>query len=246
MYVCKRFVLNTFIVFCTFVFASSIQMASAQTIKLKTENYPPFNMESEQGRIIGISTEIVEQLFERAGVQYELELLPWQRAFGMALEEADTAVFSTTRTEERENKFKWVGPLVENNWVFLAKENSNIEIASLDEAKQYSVGGYQGDATALFLADQGFVLDLTPKDDLNARKIDRNRIDLWATGHLLGPYYAKQQGVLGLEPVLTFRRTIMSIAFNKNTSDDIINALNDELQRMKDDGTVAQIEQNYQ
>lgn len=217
----------------------------AQTILLKTENYPPFNMSGEQDSIIGVSTEIVEELFKRAEISYELELLPWQRAFSMALEEANTAVFSTTRTEERESKFKWVGPIAENNWVFLAKSNQDISVATLEEAKTLRVGGYQGDAIALFLADQGFDLDLAPRDNLNALKIDRNRLDLWATGHLLGPYTAKQEGVSGLESVLTFRETIMSIAFNINTDDAIIDALNAELEKMKSEGVIVEIQNRY-
>jgi len=163
----------------------------------------------------------------------------------MALEEANTPVFSTTRTEERESKFKWVGPIAENNWVFLAKSNQDISVATLEEAKTLRVGGYQGDAIALFLADQGFDLDLAPRDNLNALKIDRNRLDLWATGHLLGPYTAKQEGVSGLESVLTFRETIMSIAFNINTDDAIIDALNAELEKMKSEGVIVEIQNRY-
>ena len=218
----------------------------AQTIHLKTEIYPPFNMSAEDGDIIGISTEIVEQLFKRAGVDYTLELLPWQRAFGMALEEENTAVFSTTRTAERESKFRWVGPIAENNWVFLAKKSRGISVANLEVAKSLRVGGYQGDAVALYLADQGFDLDLAPRDNLNVLKIDRDRIDLWATGHLLGTYTAKQNGVGGLVPVLTFRETIMSIAFNINTDQALIDNLNAELEAMNAEGVILNIQSGYQ
>ena len=227
--------------------ALSIQSSFAQTIQLKTENYPPFNMSDEQSRIVGISTEIVEQLFARAGVDYAMELLPWQRAFSMALEEPNTAVFSTTRTAERESKFKWVGPIVQNNWVFLAKESSGISVSSMAEAKALRVGGYQGDAVALYLQSQGFELDLASRDNLNALKLDRGRIDLWATGHLLGPYTAKLSGISGLKPILTFRQTIMSIAFNINTDDAVIDKLNAELEAMKaEPGLISEIESHYQ
>ena len=219
--------------------------AHAQTIHLKTENYPPFNMVGAGDSIIGISTEIVETLFKRAGVDYTLELLPWQRAFSLALNEQDNAVFSTTRTAQREEKFKWVGPLVKNNWVFLAKKSRNISVQNLEEGKDYRVGGYQGDATALYLIDRGYQMDLAQRDELNALKISRDRIDLWATGHLAGPYYAMQQGVTGLVPVMTFRESILSIAFNINTDDALIDRLNAELEAMKREGVVARIQDQY-
>lgn len=241
-----RFIFSRFLM-CGLCGVGALLMfqSHAQTIHLKTENYPPFNMAGANDSIIGISTEIVETLFKRAEIDYTLELLPWQRAFSLALNERNNAVFSTTRTAEREAKFKWVGPLVENNWVFLAKGSRNIVLQNLAEGKNYRVGGYQGDAVALYLADQGYVIDLTPKDDLNARKIDRDRIDLWATGHLLGPYYARQQGVTGLILVMTFRKTIMSIAFNLDTDAAIIDRLNTELEAMKREGVVARIQDQY-
>jgi polar amino acid transport system substrate-binding protein len=163
----------------------------------------------------------------------------------MALEEENTAVFSTTRTAERESKFRWVGPIAENNWVFLAKESRGISVANLEAAKSLRVGGYQGDAVALYLADQGFDLDLAPRDNLNVLKIDRDRLDLWATGHLLGPYTAKQNGVGGLVSVLTFRETIMSIAFNINTDPALIDNLNAELEAMKAEGVILAIQSGY-
>lgn len=241
-----RFFFSILLVCCLYGAGPLLMLqAHAQTIHLKTENYPPFNMIGSGDSIVGISTEIVETLFKRAGVDYTLELLPWQRAFSLALNEQDNAVFSTTRTAQREAKFKWVGPLVENNWVFLAKKSRNISVQNLEEGKDYRVGGYQGDAVALYLTDQGYQMDLTQRDELNARKISRDRIDLWATGHLLGPYYAMQQGVFGLIPVMTFRETIMSIAFNINTDDAIIDRLNAELEAMKREGVVARIQDQY-
>ncbi len=242
----KKLFLMVIAKLCTLIAVLFTYTATAQTIHLKTENYPPFNMEGVDATIIGVSTEIVETLFKRAEIDYTIELLPWQRAFASALKEKDTAVFSTTRTEERENKFRWVGPIVANNWVFLAKEKRNISISHLEEAQAYAVGGYQGDAVALYLEEQGFDLDLTPRDNLNALKIQRDRIDLWATGHLLGPYQAKELEVYGLKPIFTFRETIMSIAFNLNTDIALINKLNNELKRMKAENIFSEIQAKYQ
>lgn len=225
------------------LFASSL---NAQTFQLNTENYPPFNMDNGEGNIIGISTEIVETLFKRAKVDYKLSLLPWQRAYNEALEKDGYAVFSTTRTEEREPNFKWVGPIVENNWVFLKrKKNKRIVLDDLRDARRYSIGGYRGDAVALFLESQGFDIEYVSADYLNARKLNRDRIDLWATGQLLGPYYAAENDVYGLEEALIFKKTIMSIAFNRNTDDAVINKLNAELRKMEKEGVIEKIKAGY-
>lgn len=92
------------------------------------------------GKIVGLSTEVVEELFKRAGVEYKLTLMPWKRAYEDTLGTPNTALYSTTRTPEREALFKWVGPLVNNNWVFFSSSTANITVKSLEDAKQYSVG----------------------------------------------------------------------------------------------------------
>ena len=230
---------------CLIFMVVSAYTVAAEPIKLTTESYPPFNMITRTGEISGISTDIVHELFKRSQIPVEMELLPWNRAYSMAQESPNVGVFSTTRTVEREKLFKWVSPLTSNNWVFLAKKDRNIRLSSLEDAKKYRIGGYRGDAIALYLEAQGFNLDLVSRDELNALKLDRGRIDLWATGHLLGPYLAKKQRVDGLVDVLTFKETVMGIAFHPETPDTVINRLNTTLQEMYDDGSVDRIFNYY-
>lgn len=226
---------------------------AGQTLYLATEDYPPFNMRASDKRkgssssdITGISTEIVVELFKRSKIPYSIQIYPWKRAYDLALRKPNYGVFSTTRTKEREKLFQWVGPLVKNNWVFFAKKNRKLKIGSMDEAKKFRVGSYQGDATAIYLEKSlGFKLHLTAYDHLNARKLANNRIDLWATGHLLGPYMARAENVSGLEAVYTFKEMILSLAFNKSVSPKIIKKLNKILTGMRRDGTIKEIHKRY-
>lgn len=229
-------------------------VAYAETLHLVTEDYPPFNMPAvgksgdkvdTTGTLTGISVDIVKELFKRAGIDYTLEIYPWQRAYDMGLNQPGYGVFSTTRTKEREALFKWVGPLVENDWVFFVKKNSGIKIQSLDDARKYRIGGYQGDAVALYLEKENFKLDLVTYDHMNAKKLDMNRIDIWATGKLLGPYFAKQERTSGVKGVYTFKKTVMSLAFNKSVPDAVIAKLNKILKGMNTDGTVQEIYKRY-
>jgi len=222
------------------------QPAAAEPYTLTTENYPPYNMEDHDGNITGVSTDIVTELFRRAELEFEIELLPWQRAYHSALVKSQHGVFSTSRTSERETLFKWVGPLIRNHWVLLAKPEIAKQLNSLEDARNFRIGGYRGDATAIFLANRGFELDLASRDNVNALKLDSGRIDLWATGHLLGPYYANEQGVSGLVEVLTFHSVDMALAMNKDTPDELIERLNSILRQMREDGTIDSIQASYQ
>jgi nanoRNase/pAp phosphatase (c-di-AMP/oligoRNAs hydrolase) len=61
--------------------------ASAQTIELKIEHYPLYNINlssaeiSTKKKTSGSSTEIVIELMKRSGYKYNMELLPWKRAY---------------------------------------------------------------------------------------------------------------------------------------------------------------------
>ena len=243
----KLFLCSWIFVFCFW------GIVGAETLHLTTEDYPPFNMrvsgQSTGGSsdpLSGISVEIVKEMFKRAGMDFSLEIYPWKRAYNMALNQADYGVFSTTRTEEREKLFQWVGPLVENDWVLFAKKGGGIKVGSLDEARKYKVGGYSGDAVSLFLEnDHGFKLDLVTSDFLNAKKLDVGRIDLWATGKLIAPYLAKQEKTTGVEELFTFKKTQMYLALNKAIPESTIIKLNKMLEEMRKDGAIESIYAKY-
>ncbi|MCR8354495.1 amino acid ABC transporter substrate-binding protein, partial [Pseudomonas aeruginosa] len=91
-------------------------LARAETLVLLTENLVPFNMAVNGGNyakndgISGISTDTVRAACERAQIECQLILrFPWDRVYQQALSEPGYGVFSTARTPEREDKFKWVG-----------------------------------------------------------------------------------------------------------------------------------------
>lgn len=236
------------------IFIFSISFTLTQSIfaenkfNLVTENYPPFNME-ESGKVIGMSADVMRELMKREEIEYSMVLYPWSRALKMGLEEKDTAVFSTARTPERDPLFKWVGPLVANDWVFFGKEGTKIKLKSLDDAKKYKVGCYHDDAACEYLLKEGFKkgknLIVATKDNQNSLKLEAGRIDLWATGAKEGIWVANQQHSKAIVPLYTYKRVDLYAAFNKATDDILIKKLNETLDKMKKDGTVTKIFDKY-
>jgi len=224
----------------------------SEPLHLLTEDYPPFNMRVNGGStgnaddpVTGISVDVVRELFKRAGTEYTIQIYVWNRSYNMALKKPGYGVFSTFRTPEREPLFNWVGPLVPNNWTLMGKKSRNIKISTLDDARKYKIGGYKGDAIAAFLEKEGFKIEYAIYDHLNARKLDGGKIDLWATGNLLGPYFSKKEGLSGLEQVFMIKESFMSLALNKSVSAETVAKLDKILEEMKADGTVEQIFSNY-
>lgn len=224
-----------------------IGVARAERVSLRvlTESYPPYNMSAKNGAVVGLSTEIVREMMKRAKVPYTIELQQWVWAFTTARDDPGTCVYSTTRNEEREAQFKWVGPLVDNPWVLYARANDERPVHSLEDVRPYLLGGYVGDATAQYLMSNGYRVELVPADVLNMRKLASGRIDFWATGKYQGAYLAAQQKQGGIHPVLTFKTVQLYLACNKAVGDALIQKLNVSLNGMRDEGLVQKIIERY-
>ncbi len=221
------------------------------TIHLFTEDFPPMSMAvdnatstSDPENITGYSTLIVTELFRRADINYTLELVPWKRAYESALENKNHGVFSTTRTPEREQLFHWISPLVENDWVLMGRPESTFHLQTLQQANNYRIGGYLGDAIAAHLEQEGLTFRYVANDVPNVRKLARNRIDLWPVVQLKGHWLAKSEGE-SVKELFLIKRTIAGLALNKNTDQKIIEKLQQALNELYQDGTIEQIKATY-
>ena len=221
--------------------------AWAQKLVLMTEEYPPFNMSAADGKLIGISTDIVRAVMREAKVDYSMSVSPWMRAMTMARTHQGHCVFSMSRLADRETDYRWVGPIAFNDWFLFAKTPapSAPRPASLDELKGARIGSYLGDGGVDYLKRRGFDVDVAPNDDLNPRKLQVGRIDYWASGKLSGQYRLKMQNISGIEPVLKLERGDMYLACHLATPPAMIERLNRALAELNKRGLVTRIYARY-
>lgn len=222
------------------------------TVVLLTENFPPYNMAvngknyAQSENIEGIAADIVREMFKRAEINYSLTLrFPWDRIYKLALEKPDHGVFVTARLPEREELFKWVGPIGPDDWVMLAPPDSDIQLTSLADVAKHSVGAYKGDAIAQYLQEKGLEPRLALRDQENAKRLMNGQIDLWATGDPAGRYLAKQEGVTGLKTLLRFESAELYLALNRQVPDEVVQKLQSELDKMRADGFVEGVLNKY-
>ncbi len=223
----------------------SVGAAQAEaSLVINTEEAAPRNF-TKDGKIVGSSTDVLQLILEKSGVKAEIRMLPWQRAYGEALEQANTCVYSTSLTDERKPLFKWVTPLGVNQWTLLTTKERDLKVTSLEEAKKYKIGTYQGDAKeAFFLKQGGFTIDSIANNDLNEKKLVSGRIDLWAENVATVNAMIKK-GNANLKPTFVFHEVEMALACNKNTPDDVIDKMNAALNELKKSGKIAEIERKY-
>jgi polar amino acid transport system substrate-binding protein len=228
----------------------AVVSVQAQTLKVVTENYPPYNY-TENGKVVGFSTEVVQEVLDRADLDYEINAYPWARTYSLAQSQPNTLIYSIGRNEKREKLFKWVDVIAPYNvYLYKMKGNDNVKVSNLNEAKNYKIGCVRKDVRTDYLEGHGFNnLDQTNSDVINLKKIFNGRIDLYPTDEIGGAYLAKQEGfdASKLEKVF-FIEDLSSglyMAFSLKTDDAIVNKCKKALAEIKDDGTFEKIKAKY-
>jgi len=221
---------------------------SAHALTLLTEISPPSTC-MRDGTLTGVGVEIVRELQRRVGDSSPIEVLPWARAYAMALAMPDVAIFSTTRTPEREEQFQWVGPILTSEWVLAGIPGRSPAVASLDDARRAgSIGTYKDDARERFLLGEGFSnLDSAPDPNTSLRKLLAGRIDLMATTSLGLKVIANSAGPDDppVRKVFAFNKVDLYVAFSRNTDSSAVLAWRKALESMKADGTLLRIQSRW-
>ncbi len=206
-----------------------------EKFKLISEESIPFNYTNKDGKLEGISIEITKELLKILNHKDNIEMMPWSRGYIMAQKSSNIILFPTVRLKEREELFKWVGPFATNRWSIFTRYDENIKIGSLEDLKSqnYKIGTYSDDGCEIFLKSNGVRnIDSVYDDFLNIHKLDKKRIDLWATGAIGAYFNSKIRGVK-IKEVFIMREIELYFAFSKGTDDNEIKIWQNALDEFK-------------
>lgn len=217
----------------------------ATAMQMMTEELPPYSFQSGN-KVEGLSIDLVDALFKRADMRYEIRVVPLKRALQTVDRSNDACIFPLERTQEREAQYTWISPLLITRNAFYSLPDSGLVIRSLKDAQDLSVGIYAGSALNEYLATFDYTgLQVVREELLNARKLGRKRIDLWATDSVSGHYFARRAGINGIREQFTFLTTLRGIACNPAVAPNVVRALRQELREMHAEGVVKQIMDSY-
>lgn len=212
----------------------------AQIFKVYTEQLPPYNF-LENGKVVGSSTELLKELLEKTGHKVykdTIELVPWSRGYHEAQNTENTIVYSVARTLERENLFKWVGPIDKLTVGLVAKKSLMAQNLTPECLANYTIGVMHDTAAESMLLNLGVKInDLERFSNTRSqlKKLYDGRIDMVAFG-VEGLYcMIKDEGFnpLDYETVYVLKEADLYFAFHKNTDDALIAQLNKMLKNIK-------------
>lgn len=198
---------------------------SSDYLSITTEHAPPNNM-IEHGEEVGAATQALEAALRYAGIDYGIVEYPWKRAYREALLKPNTCVYSATMTDQRKPLFKWVGPILHDNWVAFATDSSPLRIERFEDLHAYRLGTSLGSARSTFLREYNLVADEAADDELNVNLLQTGRIDLWITSQRRGAYFLEKHKVRNIKRVFFLKHVEYYMACNKYTSDSLIQKVN--------------------
>lgn len=223
---------------CAVLLCSPVAAQEGLTL-LAEDNFP--NNYLDKGELKGLSVDLLKETFKRAEVPYTVAVLPWARAYDTALKEPGNCVFSTAHTPERDSQFKWIGPLSTIEMIVVASRTRPIEISSDGDLGRYTIGTYLGDYRESVLKGMGMHIESVREDMLNAEKLRRGRIDLWAIDS------ARLPGLKGeFIPTYTFYKVDLALACNAATDARLVDRLRLGLDNLRQDGSHDRVRNVYQ
>jgi len=194
--------------------------AHAATLDLVTENNPPLSY-AEGAAVKGAATDAVRDLVAKAGVEAKMSVMTWDKAYAQAQAKPNTCVFATARLGNRENIFKWYGPIASNTWALYSLPGLDTKkIVKAGDARFFKVGAVKNDAKVDFLRGEG-VSSIKEVDNdsenpvgLTKPKNDPSAIDLWITTAATAKDVAAKAGVKDVKQVLVVRKEELWLACN--------------------------------
>ena len=229
--------------FCSFC----INVTAAE-LRLYTEDYRPFSY-LENGKPSGMAVAVVEELIRRTGERARIELVPWTRGYHQVRHQADTALFSTVRTAQREAEFQWVGPIAQGYTRFYTYKDAGLRVTSLDDVRHLGTLAVPKQWYSYELLREQALDNLygvpTPQDMLRMFRHGRVKLLLANTLTLDGMLAEQGMNAGQLQEQFDLMTNGSYIAFSLQTDAERVAQWQQALQQMRQDGSLERIYRHW-
>ena len=218
------------------------------TLTFLTIDLPPFGA-LKDGKPVGFAVEILHEIMRRLGRIDTIEFGDWNVVYQRGLTEPNTVLFPPSRTPDREELFKWVGPLIPEKVVLFARKDSGLVINSLEDAKKVSrIATVKGYASEKLLRQNGFTNLASQRSAIQCPDaLKFGRVDLWISSNITMKQTALAANVDPdlFKPLFVVKEIPSYLAFSKSVPDEVVNQWQASLENMKRDGSWERIVLNW-
>lgn len=211
-----------------FAMTSLVMAQDVDKLIVLTEEYPPYNY-MDKDKVCGTATEIVVDVLERLGsklTRKDIRLIPWARAYHEVLTSKDAILYSTTRTADREQTFKWVCPVGFNIVGVIARKRDRVVIKEPEDFERYRIGVVREDIGHQLMRKliPEKDLDIVNSSESNLRKLQEGRIDMFVYDVQVAGFVLTRLGLDAdkFETIYVLEKSPLCIAFNKDVDDAFV------------------------
>jgi polar amino acid transport system substrate-binding protein len=220
--------------------------SSERVIKLATLNWAPYVEENLEN--CGFTSEIVSQIFKKAGYQVKIYFMPWARVLAEVKTGEYDAMYPAYYSEERSRIYAFSNQIAEGPLVLCKRSDDTIEYKNLIDLKPYKIGVVRGYVnTPEFDAAVYLNKKIVNNDKQNLLKLLTGRIDI----AVIDKYTAKQiikidiphaaEKLDFLDPPL--ENKLLYVGFSKKRKDyqNLLKSFNQALNEMIKKGLIDNI-----
>lgn len=202
--------------------------ADLSKVHVITSFYEPYSY-LEDSVAQGIAVNQAREIFAELDFYPVIHVYPWARAYNLALTKPNSIIFSVARTPEREDKFYWIGEIVDFNvHLYRDKNKPNIQVPNLDALQNYRVGALNQDVKGQYLIKKGVEVTTINSEVTGIKLTLSGRIDLLPIDLNSLKFRLKKLGLAEDAMVPAYHLQEISrplyIAMNKETPIEIVEA----------------------
>jgi len=181
------FLFRSIIIIVSLVIFQSNAFSSDRIIRLATLDWSPYVEEKLEN--YGFTSEIVSEVFRKAGYQVKIYFMPWARVMAEVKAGEYDAMYPAYYSEKRSRIYALSRPISEGPLVLCKRSDENIQYKTLMDLKPYKIGVVRGYVNTLeFDSAEYLTKKIVNNDKQNLLKLLAGRIDL----AVIDKYTAKQ------------------------------------------------------
>ncbi len=210
--------------------------------------FPPFGFINEDGEYDGFDLAVAKELCSRLGWEYEEVAINWDAKDSELASGNINCIWNGFTLNGREDEYTWSDPYVDNSIVVVVKADSDIKTLADLEGKVLMVQSASSAADAVEANEElksslEEIVELADYNtgfmDLKQGGVDAIAVDLGVATYQIG---ANDGEYVILDEAISNEQYAVGFLLG---NEELRDAVNDELLKMAEDGTMMKIAENY-
>jgi cystine transport system substrate-binding protein len=222
------------------------QVKQAGALRIGTEGtYAPFTFHDETGALVGFDVEIGREIAERLGVEAQFVEGPWDGLIaGVDANRYDVVINQVGINEERQAKYDFSEPYIASKAALVVR-GDNAEITSFETLSGKTAAQTLTSNYGKLAQEYGAEIVPTEGFDQSIALVLQGRADATINDSLSFFDFKKQQPDADVKIVASEADADFSGVLLAKGKPELLQAINDALAGIREDGTYAEISQKY-